>query len=120
MCIVHITISAIHLKNPQKAKDYAKSKFTKLTKYDQRIEKIEVRLIGALSHRDKNTDFDCELKIVVPGHDLEIKDTQSSISAAIDKAEDRVKRLLVKNKEKHLSKKHKLGLISKIRQKLSF
>lgn len=117
---VQLTITAIHLISPQKAKDYAREKITRLAKYDHKIEKIEVRLIGQKSHRDKNTDFDCEIKIIVPGRDLEIKDTELTIEAAIDKAEERAKRLLVKNKEKHLSKKHKQGLVTKIRNKLPF
>lgn len=120
MFSVSITITAIHLPNPKKAKDYAQEKISKLNRYHSKIEKIEVRLIGEKSHRDKNTDFTCEIKIIVPGHDLEIKDTEQSILAAIDKAEDRAKRLLVKNKEKHLAKAHKKGLLGRLKKSLPF
>lgn len=108
------TITAIHLDSPQKAKDYANEKVTRLLKYGKGIEKIEVRLIGQKSHRNKDTDFDCEIKIVVPGHDLEIKETQRTIEAAIDKAQETAKHLLVKNKEKRTSKKHNQGVITKL------
>ncbi len=109
-----VTITAIHLTNPQKAKDYAKIKVEKLPKYNSQINNLEVRLIGSQSHRNKNTDYSCEIKITLPGHDLEVKDNASSIEAAIDKAEERAKRLLVKNKEKHISKEHKKGILNKL------
>lgn len=114
MSVVKVTITAIHLTNPQKAKDYAKIKADKLIKYDSRIVSIEVRLIEAQSHRNKNTDYNCEIKIALPGNDLEVRDVASTIEAAIDKAEDKAKRLLVKNKEKHISKEHKKGVLNKI------
>lgn len=109
-----VTITAIHLSSPQKAKDYAKIKVDKLIKYNSKIESIEVRLIEAQSHRNKNTDYNCEIKISLPGHDLEVRDIASSIEAAIDKAEEKAKRLLVKNKEKHISQEHKRGIVSKL------
>lgn len=114
-----LTITAIHLANPQKAKAYAEEKISKLTKYHPKVEKIEVRLINK-RHKQKKNEYDCEIKIVVPGHDLEITDSELSIEAAIDKAEERAKRLLVKNKEKHLSRDHKRGVLAKLRERLSF
>lgn len=116
---MQLTITAIHLTNPQKAKDYAEEKISKLAKYHPKIEKIEVRLINK-RHKQKKNEYDCEIKIVVPGHDLEIMDSEQSIEAAIDKAEERAKRLLVKNKEKHLSRDHKQGIVSKLRKRLPF
>ncbi len=112
--MVKLTITAIHIKTPQKAKDYAKIKVDKLAKYDSKIESIEVRLIEAQSHRNKDTDYKCEIKISLPGHDLEIKDIARSIEAAIDNAEEKAKRLLIKNKEKHISKEHKKGILNKL------
>lgn len=109
-----VSITAIHLSNPQKAKDYAQVKVDKLGKYNSRIESVEVRLEEAQSHRNKNTDYKCEIKISLPGNDLEVRDIASSIEAAIDKAEEKAKRLLVKNKEKHVSKEHKKGVFYKL------
>ena len=108
------TITTIHLSNPQKAKEYAQEKISKLSKFDSHIEKIEVRLVSQKSHRNKDTDFDCEIKIVVPGRDLEVKETQRTIEAAIDKAQETAKHLLVKNKEKHTSKNHNQGVVNKL------
>ncbi|KKR77929.1 MAG: Ribosome hibernation protein YhbH [Candidatus Curtissbacteria bacterium GW2011_GWA1_40_9] len=113
-----LTVTTKRLINSKKAKDYAKEKISKLSKYNPKIEKIAVWLIGEKSHRVKSTDFICEIKASVPGRDLEIKGTDQTIEAAIDKVEDRAKRLLVKNKERHLSKQHKQGIKTKIKRKL--
>lgn len=111
---MNITISALHLEKTQTLERYTREKAEKLIKFHPKIEKIEVRLIGRTGHRDKAQEFTCEIKIVVPGHDLEIVDTESSIEAAVDKAEERAKRLLVKDKEKHISRDHKSGILNKI------
>jgi len=114
---VLITISAIHLEKTKALEDYVREKVAKLIKFHPKIEKIEVRLIGETSHRSKASEFTCEIKVVVPGHDLEIVDTESSIEAAVDKAEERAKRILVKDKEKHISRDHKSGIVTKIRNR---
>ncbi len=115
---VKLTVTEIHIKD-KKAREYAKAKFTKLTRYYPKIENIEARLVGQYL-KDKNKDFICELKITIPGHDLEIKDSELTITAAIDKAEERAKRVLTKQKEKAITKKHHEGLAAKIRSKLPF
>lgn len=115
--MVKVTITAIHLTSSQKAKDYAKAKIGKLDKYNSKIKTVEIRLIGEKSHRDKNTDYNCEIKISLPGHDLEIKDTERTIEAAIDKAEERAKRLLVKNKERHLPRQLNHSIVHKLLDK---
>lgn len=116
---VLITISALHLEKTKSLESYTKEKAQKLLKFHSKIEKIEVRLIGEKSHRSKSQEFTCEIKIVIPGHDLEIRDTESSIEAAVDKAEERAKRILVKNKEKHLSLDHKKGIVNKLVRRFS-
>lgn len=118
--LMNLTITALHLKNPTKAKEYAKEKIEKLYKFHSKIEKIEVRLVDEKNHGKPGTSFMCEITIMIPGHNLEIKDFESSIEAAIDKAEDRAKRILVKSKEKHLTRDHKSGIMSKLREKLPF
>lgn len=117
---MQLKVTAKHISDTNRATDYAKEKISKLTKYHSKIEKIEVWLIGEKSHRTKETDFECEIKIVIPGKDLEIKDSGQTIFSAIDKVEDRAKRLLVKHKEKHVSREHKQGIVSKIRKRFPF
>ena len=103
-------ISGSHFEDFPKAKKYALEKIEKLTKYHSRIEKIVVRLISEKAHRNEKHDFTCEIIASVPGKDLEITEKNLAADKAFDMAWDRMKRLLVRSKEKFVSKKHKLGL----------
>lgn len=89
---------------------YAIKKVQKLAKYAKDILEIQVRLIEEKSHRGQEQDYFCEIEIDLPGHNLEIRDTERAMDKAIDRAVERMKRLLIKNKEKHLTKKHREGL----------
>lgn len=111
---MNIIITGIHFEDFPKAESYAKEKASKLSKFHPRIEKIEVRLFAEKSHRSDKHDFCCEIKISIPGSDLEVVDRQRSIDKAIDLATDRMKRLLVKSKEKSTSKQHRLGILTKL------
>ncbi len=111
---MNIIISGIHFEDFPKAEDYAHQKVSRLSKFNPRIEKAEVRLFEEKSHRNDKHDFCCEIKISIPGDDLEVVDRERSIDKAIDLAADRMKRLLVKSKEKDTSKSHKLGLLEKL------
>lgn len=108
-----IQISEIHLKD-QKAQEYAREKVEKLAKFHHKIERINVRLFGERAHRNQDHDFTCEIDVAVRGHVLEIVDGERSIDKAIDMATDRMKRALVKHKEKHITQKHKEGLVHKL------
>ena len=117
---MNIIISGLHLKKFPGIEKYAREKVTKLTKFHANIEEISVRLIWEKSHRDINQDYTCEITVSIPGKNLGIKDTESSMDKAIDFAVERMKRLLVKSKEKHVSRQHKSGLLNKIRNRLKF
>ena len=108
-----IQISEIHLKDA-KAKDYAAKKVERLTKYHPKIERINVRLFGEKAHRNQKHNFTCEIDVAIRGHVLEVTDGERSIDKAIDMATDRMKRALVKHKEKHITKKHKEGIVNKL------
>lgn len=110
---MNIIISGSHFEDFPKAKKYAQEKIEKLTKYHPRIEKILIRLIAETAHRNEKHDFTCEIIASVPGKDLEITEKDLAPDKAIDIAVDRMKRLLVKSKEKSVSKKHTLGLEGK-------
>ncbi len=110
---MNIIISGIHFENFPKAEDYAKEKVSRLSKFHPRIEKAEVRLFEEKSHRNDKHDFYCEIKITIPGDDLAVIDKERAIDKAIDLAADRMKRLLVKSKEKSTSKQHRLGVLGK-------
>lgn len=106
---MNLVISGIHLKNFPELEQYANEKAQKLTKYHSQIEEILVRLIWEKSHRGQDEDYYCEITIHIPGRILEIVDTERDMEKAIDKAVERMKRLIVKTKEKTISKKHKEG-----------
>ena len=114
-----IQITEIHLKDA-KAKVYAQEKVEKLAKFHSKIERITVRLFGEKAHRNQNHDFACEIDVAVRGNVLKIVDSERSIDKAIDLASDRMKRALVKHKEKRITKRHKEGLVYKIRSKFPF
>ena len=115
---MQIQITEIHLAD-KKAKDYAAKKVKKLTKFHPNIERINVRLFGEKAHRNQNHDFTCEIEVAVRGHVLEVVDGERSIDKAIDLAIDRMKRTLVKHKEKHITQKHKEGKIFKLLRRIS-
>jgi len=117
---VNITISGIHLKQDPKIKIYAQKKVEKLQKFHPKIEKIFVRLISKEAHRGQEKDYICEIDVVVPGHNLEIVDSEREMDKAIDKAYERMKILLIRNKEKHVSREHKKGILNKIRNRFGF
>lgn len=114
---MNIIISGIHLNNYPKAEKYAKEKVSKLSKFHPHILEFEVRLFFEKSHHSQKHDFACSIKAVIPGNDVEIVEGDLSIDMAIDKAVDKMKRALVKNKEKATTKKHKAGLFAKARSK---
>ncbi len=111
---MNIIVSGSHLKDFPEMEAYAKEKVSRLSKYHPRIEKISVRLIGEKAHRSEDHDFICELIIAVPGKDLEVLEKDRRMDKAIDVALDRMKRLLVKSKEKAVSKKHRLVSLRKL------
>ena len=105
-----IIISGQHLKLFPQIESYAYKKAEKLAKFNKKIVKITLHLISNESHRDKEQDFVCEIHLDIPGKNLDIVDTELSMDKAIDKAVERMKRLLTKNKERNLAQKHKESL----------
>jgi len=104
---VNIIVSGQHVVDFPETEVYAQQKAQKLEKFHPKIEKIEIRLISKASHRDKNTDYFCELYIDVPGKNLEIKEVANSMDKAIDLAVERMKNVLVNDKGRHLGEKQR-------------
>jgi len=111
---MNIIVSGSHLNDFPEMEAYAKEKVSRLAKYHTRIEKISVRLIGEKAHRNESHGFTCELIVAIPGRDLEVIEKDRNMDKAIDVALDRMKRLLVKSKEKSLSKKHRFSVLRKL------
>jgi len=115
-----IIISGLHLAKEPHLEEYARKKVAKLSKYHPKILQIDVRLISKKAHRGQEQDAYCEITAHVPGKNLEIIDSERAMDKAIDKAVERVKRLLIKHKEKLVDKKRKKGFLSKLKRRLPF
>lgn len=109
-----ITITGIHLNNQENLREYARKKAEKLAKYDPKIKSINVRLSAQKSHGGKNHNYYCEIETDLPGRKLEIVDHEETMDKAIDKATERMKKSLTRNKEKDISKKHRKGILGKL------
>lgn len=110
-----IIVSGSHLEQFPEMRAYTEKKASKLSKYNSQIEEIRIRLISERSHRNESHNSTCEIAVDLPGKNLEIVENDDSMDKAIDKAIERMQRLLVKAKEKRISKWHKFGIIEKIR-----
>lgn len=104
-----IIVSGSHLKQFPELEAYTEKKVAKLTRYSKKIIEVRVRLVSEKSHRNQFHNSFCEIAVDLPGRNLEIVDSELAMDKAIDKAVERMKRLIVKTKEKTISKKHKEG-----------
>lgn len=111
---MNIIVSGSHFEDFPKAEKYVRGKVERLAKYHPAIQKISVRLIAEKAHINKKHGFTCEIIVSIPGNDLEIVEKDLAADIAFDKALDRMKRLLVKSKEKKISLKHRFGILGKL------
>lgn len=114
---MNIIVSGSHFESFPKAEEYVKEKTQRLSKYHPKIEKVQVRLTNQKAHRSEQHGYTCEIIVSIPGNNLEILERDMAPDAAFDKALDRMKRLLVKSKEKEITKKHKIGIEDKVKIK---
>lgn len=112
-----IIVSGQHPTEFPQMESYAQGKVQKLSKYFPKILKVHVRLIWERSHRNKLHNSTCEIIADIPGRNLEIVERDESMDKAIDRAVERMHRLLVKTKEKKISKWHKMGILKKIKER---
>src|SRR3989338_9197533 len=115
---MNIVISGPHHKKEPQLEEYARKKVQKLAKYHPKILQIDVSLIVKSAHRGQENDNYCEITAKVPGKTLEIVDSERTMDKAIDKAVDRMKRTLIKYREKKISKDHKKGILNKLLNRL--
>ena len=115
---MNITISGLHFETDPKLRQYANKKSKKLLKYHPKITDLKVRLISEKSHRGQEQDYYCEITVHIPGKILEIVDVEREMEKAIDRAVERMKRALIKYREKEISKQHKEGIVVKFWKRL--
>ena len=100
-----IVISGRHFKETPALKKYAQQKIAKFYRHHKEILKIEVVMDSEVAHRGKESDFIIEINVHVPGHTFEVKDLERDMYKAIDKASDKMVRILTKDKEKHQARR---------------
>lgn len=114
-----IIISGLHLKKFPELEVYAAKRVQKLGRYFKNVLKLEVRLIWEKAHRNQLHSSACKIIADIPGRNLEIVERDESMDKAIDKAVERMKKLLTRTKEKKISKWHKIGILNKLLNRLS-
>lgn len=92
---MNIQITAKKLEIPQEIRDYAKDKFSKLEKFNQKVQSIEAVV------RAEERSITCELIIRVDNRDSVVIEVQGdTIQAAVDMASSKAERQLRKDKER--------------------
>ena len=95
---MNLRIDSIHFNADEKLTDYIHEKIGKIEIYFDRIIDVAVRL--KLENNSQVKDKVVEIKMVVPGETLLVKETQKSFEAATDIASDTLKRQLKKYKSR--------------------
>lgn len=93
-----IDIKAVHFTVDQKLTDYIAGKLEKLNKFYEKIIGVEVFL--KLENSGQVKDKVVELKLRIPGSTLVVSEVNKTFESAFDAANDNIKRLLVRKKEK--------------------
>lgn len=92
---MNIQITAKKIEIPPDIREYAKEKFSKLEKFNQKMQSID-----AVIKAEERSIF-CELKIHVDNRDpVVIEASGDTIQAAVDLAEGKAERQLRKDKER--------------------
>lgn len=92
---MNIQITAKKIEIPQEIRDYAKEKFSKLEKFNQKLQSIDVVI------KAEERSIICELIIHIDNRDsVVIEVSGDTIQAAVDLAEGKAERQLRKDKER--------------------
>lgn len=96
-----LVISGRHFRETPALKAYTKEKAAKFYRHHKDIQKIVIEMTSEIAHRGKEADYVVDIRVAVPGHLFSIRDTERDMYKAIDKAINRMVRLLTRDKEKH-------------------
>jgi len=115
---MNISLSGLHLESDPEIREYANKKIKKLLNYHPNITDIKIRLISQKAHRNDKHEFFCEITVHIPGKILEIVDREKNHTKAVDRAVERMKKAIIRYKEKAVSKQHKEGVLRKFLRRL--
>jgi len=108
-----ITITGRHFHSQPSLKDYAFKKAQKLIRHFDHIEHIAITMDRDKAHRSRQTVYEVNIRILIPGKNLNLSDEGPNIRQTLDSAINRLDRELVKTKEK-IKTKHKRAGIRKL------
>lgn len=92
-----VLFTARHFNASQRLQAYAEESVSKLGKYFEGIQEVNVVATPIESH---DSPQQIEISIKIPGHTLIAKEATDSYENSISKAVDNLKRQLIKQKEK--------------------
>lgn len=95
---MEIQIQSIHFDADKKLLDFVENKLNKLETFYDRIEGINVYL--KLEKNDSKENKVVEVKLLVPGHDIFVKEHAKTFEEAIDISLEALKKQLKKIKDK--------------------
>ncbi len=95
---MNVKMHAVHFSADKKLVDFIEKKLSKLDTFFDKIIGADVFL--KLDSHGAVKDKVAEIKLVVPGGTLVVKEMSQSFEAAVDEAIDSLKRMLIRYKEK--------------------
>lgn len=96
---MNIVVKGKHLKENQALEEFAFKKSAKFYHFYPEIVKIELELKAETGHRGKETDFVADINVKVPGKTFKVTDSERDMYKAIDRAVDRMKETLRREKD---------------------
>lgn len=102
-----ITITGRHFRSKPTLKTYALKKAQKLVKHFSHIESITITMDRDRAHRNRQTVYEVNIHVSIPGKNLNLTDEEANMRTALDSAINRIDRELIKTKEKIKSKRNR-------------
>lgn len=102
---MNITVKGVKAKEKTALENYVSKRAVKFYRLTKSISKVDVLLESKVARAGTEQDFEVIIHVHVPGKTETIRELDSDMYAAIDKATDRMIELLRRQKEKFVSKK---------------
>lgn len=105
-----ITITGRHFHSQPTLSNYALKKAQKLIRHFDHIEHIAITMDRDKAHRSRQTVYEVNIRVSIPGKNLNLKDEGPNMRQTLDSAINRLDRELVKTKEKIKNKRNRTGV----------
>lgn len=105
-----ITITGRHFHSQPSLTAYATKKAQKLLRHNNHIEHITITMDRDKAHRNRLTVYEINIRVSIPGKDLNLNDEGPNMRQTIDSAINRLDRELIKTKEKLSNRKSRPGI----------